>query len=156
VFATASSDERLKPLFDLGLNEGIDYSRSGWVDQVRTLTGGTGVDLVVDSVGGHVLAGSVACLAYRGRCITVGSAGREEQLLDVRALGAGNQSITGVFLGAEIITPRAQTMIRARRRAASRAVSASSSTGSRLLPEGGRRPRPGYREPEGQRAVLIP
>ena len=111
MFATASSDERLKPLFDLGLNEGIDYSRSGWVDQVRTLTGGTGVDLVVDSVGGHVLAGSVACLAYRGRCITVGGAGREEQLLDVRALGAGNQSITGVFLGAEIITPRAQAMI---------------------------------------------
>ena len=62
-------------------------------------------------LGGHVLAGSVACLAYRGRCITVGSAGREEQPLDVRALGAGNQSITGVFLGAEIATPRAQTMV---------------------------------------------
>ena len=58
-----------------------------------------------------MLQGSVACLAYRGRCITVGSAGREEQLIDVRALGAGNQSITGVFLGAEIVTPRANQMI---------------------------------------------
>jgi len=101
----------LKPLHDLGMDEGIDYSASGWVDRVRELTGGRGVDLVVDSVGGKVLAGSVASLAYRGRCITVGSAGRDEQPLDVRALGAGNQSITGVFLGAEIATPRAQAMI---------------------------------------------
>jgi NADPH2:quinone reductase len=111
VLATASSEQRLKPLIDLGLDDGIDYSRDGWVDEVRTLTGGRGVDLVVDSVGGKVLAGSVACLAYRGRCITVGSAGRDEQPLDVRALGMGNQSITGVFLGAEITTPRAQAMI---------------------------------------------
>jgi len=111
VLATASSAERLQPLYDLGLDHGIDYSQSGWVDRVRERTGGLGVNLVVDSVGGHVLAGSIACLAYRGRCITVGSAGREEEPLDVRALGMGNQSITGVFLGAEITTPRAQKMI---------------------------------------------
>jgi NADPH:quinone reductase len=111
VLATASSLDRLKALFDLGLDHGIDYSRDGWVDEVRGLTGGQGVNLVVDSVGGRVLRGSVACLAYRGRCITVGSAGREEQPLDVRGLGMGNQSITGVFLGAEIVTPRANQMI---------------------------------------------
>jgi NADPH2:quinone reductase len=111
VFATASSEQRLKPLYDLGMDQGVDYSKDGWVDDVRKRTDGRGVDLVVDSVGGHILQGSVACLAYRGRAITVGSAGRQEQPLDVRALGAGNQSITGVFLGAEIVTPRAQQMI---------------------------------------------
>ena len=51
------------------------------------------------------------CLAYRGRCISVGQAGREGKLLDISSLGAGNQSLTGVFLGAEIATPRAQAMI---------------------------------------------
>ena len=111
VFATASSESRLKPLYDLGMDQGIDYSHDGWVDEVRKRTDGRGVDLVVDSVGGHILQGSIACLAYRGRAITVGSAGREEQPLDVRALGVGNQSITGVFLGAEIVSPRAQRMI---------------------------------------------
>jgi NADPH2:quinone reductase len=111
VIATASSDERLAQLYELGMDHGVDYSRDGWVDKVREVTGGRGVDLVVDSVGGQILQGSVACLAYRGRCITVGSAGRDEQPLDVRALGAGNQSITGVFLGAEITTPRAQHMV---------------------------------------------
>jgi NADPH:quinone reductase len=111
VLATASSEERLQPLYELGMDQGVDYSQSGWVDRVRELTGGRGVDLVVDSVGGKVLQGSVQCLAYRGRCITVGGAGRDEQPLDVRALGMGNQSITGVFLGAEILNPRAHDMI---------------------------------------------
>jgi NADPH2:quinone reductase len=111
VLATASSDARLEPLHALGMDHGVDYSKSGWVDRVRELTGGVGCNLVVDSVGGKVLQGSVQCLAYRGRCITVGGAGREEQPLDVRALGAGNQSITGVFLGAEILNPRAHDMI---------------------------------------------
>jgi NADPH2:quinone reductase len=112
VLATASSEERLNRLWPLGLDTGIDYTQSDWVDRVRTASpGGLGVDLVVDSVGGPILQGSLACLGYRGRCITVGQAGREGKLLDLSTLGAQNQSITGVFLGAEIATPRAQQVI---------------------------------------------
>ena len=111
VFATASSPDRLERIAPFGVDHGIDYSNDGWVDEVRSLTGGRGVDLVVDSVGGPILGGSVACLAYRGRCINVGSAGRDESQFDVSVLRMGNQSITGVFLGAEIATPRAQAMI---------------------------------------------
>ena len=111
VLATASSTERLNRLWDLGLDTGIDYSQPGWVDRVREATAGRGVDLVVDSVGGSVLQGSLACLAYRGRCITVGQAGREGKLIDLSTLGAGNQTITGVFLGAEVATARAREMI---------------------------------------------
>ncbi len=112
VIATASSLERLDPLKALGLNHAVDYSKDGWVDAVRGLTeGGRGVDLVVDSVGGPTLQKSVACLAYRGRAITVGSAGREFVPFEAGVLGMNNQSLTGVFLGAEIITPRAQKMI---------------------------------------------
>jgi NADPH2:quinone reductase len=112
VFATASSADRLERLVPFGLDHGIDYSKDGWVDEVRALTDGRGVDLVVDSVGGKILSGSVACLAYRGRCITVGQAGRDPQPFDVGVLGMNNQSMTGVFLGAEIVTDRAQQMIR--------------------------------------------
>ncbi|HEY1738301.1 MAG TPA: zinc-binding alcohol dehydrogenase family protein [Acidimicrobiia bacterium] len=111
VFATASSDERLAKLVELGMDHGINYSRNNWVAEVRELTGGAGVDLVVDSVGGAVLRGSIASLRYRGRCITVGSAGRDPQLFDIGPLGASNLTLTGVFLGAEIFTPRAQAMI---------------------------------------------
>ncbi|MEY2468044.1 MAG: NADPH:quinone reductase [Actinomycetota bacterium] len=111
VIATASSLERLKPLLDLGLDYPVDYSQDGWVDEVRQLAGGQGVNLVVDSVGGSTLQKSVACLAYRGRAITVGSAGREFVPFEAGVLGMNNQSLTGVFLGAEIATPRAQAMI---------------------------------------------
>jgi NADPH:quinone reductase len=111
VLATASSDNRLAPLKDLGLDVGINYSESGWVDAVRAATDGRGVDLVVDSVGGKVLVGSVQSLAYRGRCCLVGQAGRDPQPFDASMLMMGNQSLTGVFLGAEIANDRTREMI---------------------------------------------
>jgi NADPH2:quinone reductase len=111
VLATASSDDRLARLTDLGMDHGINYSDPDWVAAVREATGGRGVDLAVDSVGGRILNGSVACLAYRGRAITVGHAGRDPQLFDASVLSMGNQSLTGVFLGAEIATARAQEMV---------------------------------------------
>ncbi len=111
VIATASSDDRLARLHEFGMDHGVNYSERGWVDAVRQLTNGRGVDLAVDSVGGRVLAGSVRSLRYRGRAITVGGAGRDPQPLDVSMLAAGNQSLTGVYLGAEIATARAQQMI---------------------------------------------
>ncbi|HVT75746.1 MAG TPA: zinc-binding alcohol dehydrogenase family protein [Acidimicrobiales bacterium] len=111
VIATASSLARLEPLTKLGLDHPVDYSKDSWVDDVRALTNGRGVDLVVDSVGGATLQKSVACLAYRGRAITVGSAGRDFTPFDAGVLGMNNQSLTGVFLGAEIATERAQRMI---------------------------------------------
>ena len=113
VLATASSADRLERIAPYGVDKGIDYSAPGWVDAVRTYTGGRGVDLVVDSVGGKVLTQSIACLAYRGRAITVGNAGRSASPPDLSALGGGNQSLTGVFLGAEIATARARAMIQA-------------------------------------------
>jgi NADPH2:quinone reductase len=111
VLATASSDDRLDRLRPLGMDHGIDYTQPHWVRTVREITDGRGVDLVVDSVGGSVLGGSLRSLAYRGRCITVGQAGRDPQPVDVSLLTAGNTSLTGVFLGAEIANDRAQAMI---------------------------------------------
>jgi NADPH2:quinone reductase len=95
----------------LGLDHGIDYTSVDVPAEVRRLTDGRGVDLAVDSVGGPVLAGSLRSLAYRGRAITVGQAGRQPQPLDISSLMGGNQSLTGVFLGAELAFERAHTMI---------------------------------------------
>jgi NADPH2:quinone reductase len=109
VLATASSDERLERLKPLGLDHGINYARENVVEVAMKLTG-SGVDVVVDPVG-STLQTSIACLGYRGRVSLVGQAGREATKVDVSPLMAGNRSVTGVFLGAEIATDRAHNMI---------------------------------------------
>jgi NADPH2:quinone reductase len=113
VFATASSDDRLERLKELGLDEGINYASSDFVAEARRLTDGRGVDVVVDSVGGTTLQGSIAVLAYRGRCVTVGDAGRAPaEHVDISGMRPNNQSLSGYFLGAELlVAPRAHAMI---------------------------------------------
>ena len=111
VLASASSDERLERLKAFGMDHGINYRRDDLVEQVMKLTGGKGVDLVVDPVGGATLQGSLGALGYRGRISLVGNAGREPMKVDVASLMGGNRSLTGVFLGAEIMTDRVHDMI---------------------------------------------
>jgi NADPH2:quinone reductase len=112
VLATASRDDKLARLVPLGLDDGINYATSDFVEEVRRLTDGRGADVIVDSVGGTTLQGSLRALAYRGRCITVGDAGREQaDRLDVSTLRPNNQSLIGYFLGAELLLdprPRAR------------------------------------------------
>jgi NADPH2:quinone reductase len=100
VLATASSTEKLERLTEFGLDHGINYVETDFMIETRRLTDGRGVDLVVDSVG-STLPGSIASLAYRGRISYVGNAGRDAQPIDVAPLMLGNQSLSGVFLGAE-------------------------------------------------------
>jgi NADPH:quinone reductase len=102
VLATASSDDRLAPLGELGMNHGINYVRDDVTRRVLQLTDGRGVDLVVDPVGGRTLETSIASLAYRGRVSWVGRAGRDPSPPEVWPLMEKNASLTGVFLGAEM------------------------------------------------------
>lgn len=111
VLATASSDERLEKLKAYGMDHGINYKRDDVVQQVMKITDNAGVNLVVDPVGGSTLQSSIGVLGYRGRISLVGQAGREPSKVDVSSLMAGNRSLTGVFLGAEIATDRAHNMI---------------------------------------------
>jgi NADPH2:quinone reductase len=110
VLATASSDEKLDRLGEYGLDHGINYRTSDFATVARELTDGRGVDLVVDSVG-STLTGSVQALAYRGRVTLVGQAGRDPQPFDASMLMMGNQTLTGVFFGAEVTTDRVQAMV---------------------------------------------
>ncbi|HMF03534.1 MAG TPA: zinc-binding dehydrogenase [Acidimicrobiia bacterium] len=110
VLATASSDEKLERLREFGLDHGINYRTSDFPGVARELTDGRGADLVVDSVG-STLTGSVQALAYRGRVSLVGQAGRDPQPFDASLLMMGNQTLTGVFLGAEVATPRVQALV---------------------------------------------
>jgi NADPH:quinone reductase len=107
VLATASSDERLHRLREYGLDDGINYASTDFAEAVRHLTGGHGADVIVDSIGGANLQKSLQCLAYRGRCLTFGDAGRQTTtLLDISGMRPSNQTLTGYFLGAELLVGR--------------------------------------------------
>ncbi|MSQ28754.1 MAG: NAD(P)H-quinone oxidoreductase [Dehalococcoidia bacterium] len=75
VITTAGSDEKCRRLHDLGADETINYTRQDFVQEVNRLTGGRGVDLVLEMVGGAVFDKSLEVLAPGGRLVTIGRAG---------------------------------------------------------------------------------
>src|SRR5262249_56676376 len=113
VLATSSSDDKLARLKTYGMDVGINYKTGSFVEAVRRATNGEGAALVVDSVGGKTLEGSIQCAAYRGRVITVGNVSREGRRIDIGPLSMANASITGVFFGLETVrsAPRVRTMM---------------------------------------------
>jgi NADPH2:quinone reductase len=108
VLATASSDDKLERLKGYGLDHGINYRTSDFAARVSQLTAGRGADVIVDSVGGRTLEGSIAAAAYRGRIAYVGSAGRDAYKPSLDGLRTGNKAIIGIFFGAELMASHAR------------------------------------------------
>ncbi|GAB2943034.1 quinone oxidoreductase family protein [Streptomyces heilongjiangensis] len=75
VIATAGSPAKLEFARSMGADVVVDYADDTWPDQVREATGGKGVDVILDSVGGDVLRQGVELLAPFGRLVFYGSAG---------------------------------------------------------------------------------
>ncbi|MER5754559.1 NADPH:quinone oxidoreductase family protein [Streptomyces sp. NPDC002088] len=74
VVAAASSPERLAVAHELGAEHGIDYVREDLKARIREVTGGEGVHLVVDPVGGDHAEAAFRALRRHGRFVTVGYA----------------------------------------------------------------------------------
>jgi NADPH:quinone reductase len=108
VISTASSDEKLERLKELGLDHGINYATDSFVDRTRELTGSRGVDVVLDSVGGKNLVDSIDALAYRGTLVSVGVAGRGGSGVDATSLWTNNNSLRGVYLGGALLAEYAR------------------------------------------------
>src|SRR3954451_14808071 len=102
VISTASSDEKLERLKAFALDHGINYANDSFVERTNELTGGQGVDVVLDSIGGQNLVDSVGVLAYRGTLVSVGLAARAGSTIEAQSLWARNNALRGVFLGGAI------------------------------------------------------
>jgi NADPH:quinone reductase len=74
VIATAGTEEKRSACLEEGADHAIDY-RHGFVDQVKELTGGRGVDIVYDPIGDKVAEESLRCLAWCGRLLILGFLG---------------------------------------------------------------------------------
>jgi NADPH:quinone reductase len=103
VISTASSDEKLERLAELGLDHGINYASQNFVERTLELTGGRGADVILDSVGGQNLVDSIGALADRGSLVSVGVAARAGSNIEARDLWAKNNTLRGVFLGGALL-----------------------------------------------------
>ena len=97
VIGTSGSKEKLEKLTRLGLDVGIETRKPDFHEAVMKATGGKGVDLVVNNVGGSVFAECIRVLAYQGRLATVGYLDRVMKAeLDIDALHAKRLRLFGV------------------------------------------------------------
>jgi NADPH:quinone reductase-like Zn-dependent oxidoreductase len=97
VIGTSGSAEKLQKLKTVGLDVAIQTRKPDFHDAVMKATGGKGVDLVVNNVGGSVFAECIRALAFQGRLATVGYLDRVMKAeLDIDALHAKRLRLFGV------------------------------------------------------------
>jgi NADPH:quinone reductase-like Zn-dependent oxidoreductase len=97
VMGTSGSAEKLEKLKALGLDLAIETRKPDFYDAAMKATGGKGVDLVVNNVGGSVFAECVRALAFQGRLATVGYLDRVMKAeIDIDALHAKRLRLFGV------------------------------------------------------------
>lgn len=109
VLTTASSEEKLARLRELGADHGIDYKRDALVDAVSKAVGPNAIDLVVDTVGGKTLQESVSTLKYRGRIVSLGVAGRDLTPFNPLPLWGKNAAVVGLSLNTSLQNEYART-----------------------------------------------
>jgi NADPH:quinone reductase-like Zn-dependent oxidoreductase len=83
VIASAGSYSKLDRTRTLGADETINYQEQNLADEVLRLTGGRGVDVIVESIGGDILLQSLNVLALGGRLVTCGAHAGENVQLNV-------------------------------------------------------------------------
>jgi NADPH2:quinone reductase len=107
VVAAASTPEKLAFARDLGADAGVNYCEADWVERLREATGGTGPDIIYESVGGTVTKACLDALAPLGEIVIYGALNIQSFDLGVpELLGMifKNQSLTG-FAFAPLLTP---------------------------------------------------
>jgi len=103
VFGTSRTAAKLEQAKRLGMDHGIDVSHQDFVEVIRAETGGTGVEVVIDLLGGSALAGNLAALAHQGRLVLVGLLGGIHGPLDLSLMLRKRLTIVGTTLRARPI-----------------------------------------------------
>ena len=71
VIATAGSDEKCEACLKLGADHAINYKTKDFAEEVKTITGGAGVNVILDMVAGAYVAREVGCMAEDGRLVII-------------------------------------------------------------------------------------
>jgi NADPH2:quinone reductase len=102
VLAVVSSEAKAEVARRAGA-DAVLLSTGDWVGQVKAQTGGRGVDVVMDPVGGEIFDLSLKCLATEGRLLVVGFAGGRIPEVKVNRLLLRNVDVVGVAWGAFVM-----------------------------------------------------
>lgn len=86
VIGTAGTPEKIELARQCGYDHVIDYRKEDFVERVRELTGGRGVDVVYDSVGRDTYPGSLDCLRPRGMWVSFGQSSGPVDAFDIGLL----------------------------------------------------------------------
>ena len=115
VFATAGSDDKCRACEALGAERGINYRTEDFVAVVKELTGGKGVDVVLDMVGGDYVAREIDCLADDGRIALIALLGGAKAEVDLGQVLRRRLTITGSTLRPRPVAFKARDRARAAR-----------------------------------------
>jgi NADPH2:quinone reductase len=107
--ATAGTAEKCEACCRLGAARAINYREEDFVAAVRDETGGDGLDVILDIVGGDYLPRNLECLRLNGRLIQIGLLGGSKAMVDLRAILQKRLTITGSTLRAR--TPAEKGLI---------------------------------------------
>lgn len=98
VFATAGTRDKCRACEVLGAERGIDYREEDFVAVVKELTGGKGVDVILDMVGGDYVPRELKCLAADGRLSLIAFLGGSKTMLDMSDILYRRLTVTGSTL----------------------------------------------------------
>lgn len=99
VIAAASTDEKLELCREKGASETINYSNEDLKTRIKELTGGKGVDVIYDPVGGDFTEAALRGIAWKGRYLIVGFANGEIPKIPMNLPLLKGCAILGVFWG---------------------------------------------------------
>ena len=93
VIGTTGSPEKIGIAKAAGAHEVLDYRAAGFVDEVRRLTGGNGVNVAYDAIGHDTFQNSLACLATFGMLVNYGQASGPVDPISPSALAAKSNAL---------------------------------------------------------------
>ncbi|RDV04172.1 NADPH:quinone oxidoreductase family protein [Undibacter mobilis] len=100
VIACASSPDKLAFARQHGADEGIDYAAEDLKEGLRRITGGKGVDVIYDPVGGAYAEAALRAIAWEGRFLVIGFASGEIPKVPLNLYLLKSANVLGVFWGA--------------------------------------------------------
>ena len=98
VIVTAGSDDKCAACLKLGADHAINYKTQDFKDEVKRLTDGKGVDVILDMVGGSYVAREVECLAEDGRIVIIAVQGGAKSEFNAGLVLRKRLTITGSTL----------------------------------------------------------